>query len=121
MIEQDKELSRVVKIITKHLSPQKIFLFGSRAVNAASEKSDYDLFVIVENGKKTREIEKQLYYLMAKEGIGIAVDLLVETQEKFERLKNNRYLIYNQVEKYGKTIYEKEMETGEIFLIFIFE
>lgn len=114
MIKQDKELSRVVKIITKHISPQKIFLFGSRAANTASEKSDYDLFVVVKNGQKTREIEKQLYYLMAKEGIGIAVDLMVETQEKFQRLKNNRYLIYNQVEKYGKTIYDQETFTPAV-------
>jgi predicted nucleotidyltransferase len=114
MIEQDKELSRVIKIITRHISPQKIFLFGSRAINAADSKSDYDIFVIVENGEKTREIEKQLYYLMAKESIGIAVDLLVETREKFERLKNNQYLIYNQVDKYGKTIYEQETFTPAV-------
>jgi hypothetical protein len=36
---------------------------------------------------------------MAKEGIGIPVDLIVETEAKFERLKNNRYLIYSQVDK----------------------
>ncbi len=53
-------------------------------------------------------MEKELYYLMAKEGIGIPVDLIVDTEDKFERLKGNRYLIYNQVAKYGKTIYEKE-------------
>lgn len=114
MIKQDNELTRVVKIITTHISPRKIFLFGSRAADTASEKSDYDLFVVVDNVPKTREIEKQLYYLMAKEGIGIAVDLIVETQEKFQRLKNNRYLIYNQVEKYGKTIYEQETFTPTV-------
>ena len=112
MLKQDKELSRVVKIIADNIFPQKIFLFGSRAANTTNEKSDYDLFVIVKNGKKTREMEKELYYLMAKEGIGIAVDLIVETEEKFERLKNNRYLIYNQVEKYGKTIYDKKTATS---------
>ncbi|MGD2091573.1 MAG: nucleotidyltransferase domain-containing protein [Candidatus Aminicenantes bacterium] len=60
-------MTRVVKIITNHISPQKIFLFGSRAANTASEKSDYDLFVVVKNGQKTREIEKQLYYLSTLE------------------------------------------------------
>jgi predicted nucleotidyltransferase len=114
MVEQNNELSRVVKIITHHITPQKILLFGSRAVNAADSKSDYDIFVIVEKGENTREIEKQLYYLMAKEGIGIAVDLLVETREKFERLKNDQYLIYNQVYKYGRTIYEQETFTPAV-------
>ena len=53
-------------------------------------------------------MEKELYYLMAKEGIGIPVDLIVESENKFERLKSNRYLIYSQVDKYGKMIYERE-------------
>jgi len=108
MAAKDKELSKIVNIIVKNVFPQKIFLFGSRAMNNASKKSDYDLFVLVKNQKNTRKIEKELYYLMAKEGIGIPVDLIVDTEDKFERLKGNRYLIYNQVVKYGKTIYEKE-------------
>lgn len=108
MAKEDKELSKVVSIIVKKVLPQKIFLFGSRAMNTANKKSDYDLFVLVKNGKNTRKMEKELYYLMAKEGVGIPVDLIVGTVEKFERLKENRYLIYNQVDKYGKTIYEKE-------------
>jgi predicted nucleotidyltransferase len=114
MSKQDKELSRVVKIIADNIFPRKIFLFGSRAQDRANEKSDYDIFVIVKNGKRTREIEKELYYLMAKEGIGIPVDLIVETEETFERLKNNRYLIYNQVEKYGKTIYDGKTSTSKM-------
>ena len=108
MLNKNKELSRVVKIIIDHIFPQKIFLFGSRAKNIGKENSDYDLFIIVKNSKSTREMEKKLYYLMAKESIGIAVDLIVEKEDKFERLKNNRYLIYYQVAKYGKAIYEKQ-------------
>lgn len=65
-------MSRAVKIITENIFPQKIFLFGSRAANTTNEKSDYDLFVIVKNGKKTRE----------------------------------------QVEKYGKTIYDRKTTTS---------
>ena len=108
MEKEDKELSRVVNMIVRTVFPQKIFLFGSRAMDTANKRSDYDIFVIVKDGKNTRKMEKELYYLMAKEGIGLPVDLLVETEDRFERLKDNRYLIYNQVAKYGKTIYEKE-------------
>lgn len=108
MKKEDNELLRVVDIIVENVSPRKIFLFGSRAVDKAHERSDYDIFVIVENSRNTRKMEKELYYLMAKEGVGVSVDLLVETREKFERLKDNRYLIYNQVDNFGKTIYEKE-------------
>lgn len=51
MLKQDKELSRVVKIIADNIFPQKIFLFGSRVSGAANKKSDYDLFVIIKKGK----------------------------------------------------------------------
>jgi predicted nucleotidyltransferase len=108
MEKEDKELSRVVNMIVRTVFPQKILLFGSRAMDTAGKRSDYDIFIIVKNGKNTRKMEKELYYLMAKEGIGLPVDLLVETEDKFERLKDNQYLIYNQVAKYGKAIYEKE-------------
>ncbi|NIM12215.1 MAG: nucleotidyltransferase domain-containing protein [Candidatus Aminicenantes bacterium] len=105
---KDKELAKIVNVIVSTIFPQKIFLFGSRAMSKSNKRSDYDIFVLVKNGKNTREMEKELYYLMAKEGIGIPVDLIVETEEEFERLKDNQYLIYNQVDKYGKAIYERE-------------
>lgn len=53
-------------------------------------------------------MEKDLYYLLAREDVGIHGGLLVDTEERFERLKGNRYLIYQEVEKYGKTLYEKD-------------
>jgi len=109
---EDKELSKVVHVIVDRVLPEKILLFGSRAGNQANEKSDYDIFILVKNGKNTRKIEMDLYYWLAKAGIGIPVDLLVDSQERFQRLKGNRYLIYHQVEKYGKTLYDKKTATS---------
>ncbi len=105
---EDKDLSKVVHVIVDKVLPQKIFLFGSRATNKADEKSDYDIFVLVKDCKHPRKTEMDIYYLLAQERVGIPVDLLVDTEERFERLKGNRYLIYHEVEKYGKTLYDKE-------------
>ncbi len=105
---EDSELSKVVHVIVDKVLPQKILLFGSRAGDHADEKSDYDIFVLVKNCKHPRKMEMDIYYWLAKEGIGIPVDLLVDTEERFERLKSDRYLIYHEVEQYGKTLYEKE-------------
>ncbi len=106
--DKDKELARLVHIIVDRIIPEKIFLFGSRAMNRAKEKSDYDIFVLVKNCKHPRKIEKDLYYLMVREGVGLPVDLVVDTEERFERLKGNQYLIYHEVEKHGKTLYERK-------------
>ncbi len=107
MNKMNKELIRVINIIIKSILPIKIILFGSRSKNKAKKNSDFDIFILVDNIKSTREAEKELYYQMAKENIGIPVDLIIDTIDKYERLKENKYLIYNQVERYGKTIYEK--------------
>lgn len=108
MKNEDKELLKIIDIIVENVFPQKIFLFGSRAARTHHKKSDYDIFVIVEKCKNVRKLEKLLYYVMAKEGIGVPVDLMVDTRDKFEKLKDNHYLIYNQVDKYGRVIYERK-------------
>ena len=108
MADMNKELIKVINIIIKNLLPQKIVLFGSQAKNKARKDSDFDIFILVKNIKNSREAEKNLYYQMVKENISIPMDLIVDTVDKFERLKSNKYLIYNQIEKYGKTIYDKD-------------
>jgi predicted nucleotidyltransferase len=114
MNTDDKELSRFINIIVQRVSPERIFLFGSRAKGMANDKSDYDILVIVKDKKNTRKMERDLYHLKARERVGIPVDLIVAAEEKFERLKNNRYLIYNQVSRYGKKIYEKETTSSAV-------
>lgn len=111
MVKKDKELSKIVDIIVRNALPRRIFLFGSRAMGTARHGSDYDLFVLVKDNGNTRKIEKELYYLMAKNGVGVPVDLVVGSEDKFEKLKDNRYLVYGEVDKYGKTIYEEK--TGQ--------
>ena len=114
MNNEESELLKVIDIIKKRVLPEKIILFGSRALNTASDQSDYDLFIIMDREESPRSIEKELYYSMAMEGIGIPVDLVVETQSSYERLKSNQYLIYHQVDKFGKTLYEKESTSSAV-------
>ncbi len=111
MTVDNKELLKLVDMIVKKVLPQKIVLFGSRAKDTARDNSDYDIFVLVKNARNKRKIEKELYYLMATESIGIPVDLIVETVKNYNRLKDNHYLIYNQVAKFGKALYECETNT----------
>ena len=50
MEKEDKELSMVVNMIVRTVFPQKIFLFGSRAIDTANKRNDYDIFTA--NGVK---------------------------------------------------------------------
>ena len=46
--------------------------------------------------------------MFALEGIGRAVDLIVETEDDFSKYKDNTYMVYSEVSRYGKTVYERK-------------
>ncbi|HRG76435.1 MAG TPA: hypothetical protein PLX69_17885 [Leptospiraceae bacterium] len=49
-----------------------------------------------------QEVYKLLY------GSGLSVDVIVETPERFLELKDNPYLIYQQIETKGRSLYDKQ-------------
>ncbi len=101
----DTPLHRAVEIIVKFVEPEKIILFGSRATGESKPDSDYDLFVIKKEAEHRRKLAQQIYRSLY--GIGIAVDIIVETPDRFEALKNNPFLIYKEIESHGEVLYEK--------------
>jgi len=40
-------------------------------------------------------------------GVGVPVDILVETPDSFNTHKNNPHLIYREIAQFGKILYEK--------------
>ena len=70
--------------------------------------SDYDILCIVKKSRNTRNLEKKLYVMFAMEGIGKAVDLIVETEADFSKHKDNCYMVYSEVSRHGKTVYERK-------------
>jgi hypothetical protein len=49
---------------------------------------------------------KKVYKLLY--GSGLSVDVIVETPERFLELKDNPYLIYQQIETKGRLLYDKQ-------------
>lgn len=52
-----------------------------------------------------RKVAQQIYRFLY--GMGAPVDIIVETPEKFEELKDNPFMIYKEISKSGKVVYEK--------------
>jgi len=102
------QLRQSLKIIIGYLNPEKIILFGSRANGNFSENSDYDLFILKEGILHKRKATQELYKLLYP--TKLAIDLIIETPENFESLKSHTSLIYYQVDKFGKVVYEKKMK-----------
>lgn len=101
----DMIMKEIVKRIKEEANPDKIILFGSRARGKTKEWSDYDICVLVAKGVNLKELEKRLYLKLY--GTKAAVDIIAESTDGFDRVKHNPYLIYHEIEKHGKIIYEK--------------
>lgn len=98
-------LKEIIKRIVEEVDPDKVILFGSRVKNESAKWSDYDICVLKSDKVKRNELEKRIYLKLF--GIGVPVDVIVETTERFEELKENKFLIYHEIAKYGRIIYEK--------------
>lgn len=107
ILQQKKKtpLQKIVDIITRTADPDRIILFGSRARRDNKKQSDYDICVIKHGVTRRRDLAMQLYRDLY--GIGAAVDVIVETPDTYEELKDNPFLIYHDIARQGKVIYEK--------------
>ena len=102
----DTSLEKAVKIIVNEIKPDKILLFGSRARGDYRGESDYDLCIIKEGVEHRRKLAQRIYRLLY--GSGVPVDIIVETPENFDRLKDYPSLIYKEIAKNGKVLYERQ-------------
>lgn len=101
----DKILQEITKRIIETVDPDKIYLFGSRTKKTQSDASDYDIFILKGGKYQKRELRKDLYSKLF--GIGVSIDLIIETPEKFSELQEKSFLIHSRIAKHGKVVYEK--------------
>ena len=98
-------LEKAIKIIVKIAKPDKIILFGSHARGNDKPESDYDLLVLKRGVIKKRALVQKIY--LSFKDVGAPIDVIVADLEKYEQLKNDPYLIYSEVAKTGRMVYEK--------------
>jgi len=98
-------LEKIIDVITRSADPDRIILFGSRAWRDNRKTSDYDMCVLKHGVSRRRQLAMKLYRDLY--GIGVPVELIVETPETFEKLKDNPFLIYHAIANRGKVVYEK--------------
>ena len=101
----DTPLEKAVKIIIQLSDPDKIILFGSRAREDYKDESDYDLLVLKKGLVDQRQLVQEIY--LNFKHIGAPVDVIAVDIDKFEELKDDPYMIYNEAFLHGNLIYEK--------------
>lgn len=121
MQSEEKKNSDEIELLIKHIvpmiDPDKIILFGSRAKKQNNLASDYDICILKREIAHRRKLAQFIYRNIT--GIGLAVDIVVETPERFEMLKDNPYGIYYDIAREGVVIFDRSsngrrvVETGK--------
>jgi predicted nucleotidyltransferase len=99
--------------LLKPSDPYKIILFGSHATGNSDINSDIDIMVILDNNHVsktyTERLNKKIHIrnLVLEINRKIPLDILVYSKEELNVLRNNGNYFIDEIEKTGKTIYEK--------------
>lgn len=101
----DNPLEKAIDIIIQVANPDKIILFGSRARGDSKKDSDYDLCVLKRNVEHRRKLAQQIYVSLCD--VSTPIDVIVQTPDKFDELKDDPYLVYKQIAKDGVVVYGK--------------
>lgn len=109
MKERDKELilefkRRLPIELERHL--RKLIVFGSRVKGEATEDSDLDIIVLVD--EKTSEIEKKLediaYQVMWDHDFKPMISLKVVEKSQYYNALNKGFSFYRHIEKEGVSV-----------------
>lgn len=100
----ERELKRILNIISSQYKPEKVILFGSLATGRITDTSDIDLFIIKDTSlrylDRVDEVRKLVHTMEA-------VDIFVVTPKEVEdaQKENNPYL--QEIFDEGKICYEQ--------------
>jgi len=104
----EKDLSEIISIIKK-TNPEKIYLFGSRAIGASNEQSDIDLIIVAPSNERPLERRMVLRRMLAEYDRRIGLDLLVYTPDEFNMLAKEPSSFISSAVQQGIKIYDHEV------------
>lgn len=98
-LEERNEINELKDCMVKQLSPRKIYLFGSFAEGKQNPDSDYDFYIIVDDSQRdmielTAAAYKSIRFKQKR-----SVDIIVNTENNFEKRKNSPSLESEVMEK----------------------
>jgi len=98
-------IEQIRDIIVSEVNPDKIILFGSRARGDYYENSDYDILILKSQFTNRRKTLKDLRISLYKQGICVAMDILLLDSTKYIQLSDVNGLVYMDIKKEGRVIY----------------
>ena len=105
-LQQDAVLAEMVRRLVDAYRPVLIYLFGSRVTGEDKPDSDYDLLVVVERSDlPLHKRAQQAFGLLC--GVGAAKDVLVLTEDEFDRKRDVVASLPATVIREGRVLYAK--------------
>ncbi len=105
MLDIQNKIKSAVNLLVDASHPAKIILFGSQARHEATEDSNIDLMVVVDELKDKESETLALYRALWKEKI--YADVVLVSQEHFDYWKDTANHICNEAALDGRVLYEK--------------
>ena len=100
----EETIQKAGRRLVEAAAPSKVILFGSYARGNADETSDLD-FVVIE--PHVKEAGEEMVRLRAVIGdVGVGVDVLVYSEEEFERRSQVAGTVLYWVRKEGRVLYD---------------
>ena len=97
-------LDIVIERLVQGLRPLRIYLFGSQASGRATKESDFDLLVVVLESDLPRHKREAFSYDLLW-GLKTPVDLIVLTEEEFNRSLDVKTSLPATVRGHGTILY----------------
>lgn len=100
-----QQIDRVVSLVVSALNPVRVVLFGTALHNGASEANDLDLLVVVPEGTDCGTATDDLYRLMYRNRVGVAIDFVVATESTVLRHSNTPGMVFGEIAREGRELY----------------
>lgn len=99
----DRFLLHMKEQVLQKLRPEKLFLFGSRAMGTATAESDIDLMIVMETDLPPRRRNLMVKRLFPHRSF--ALDAVVYTPQEFQRYKDIPGTLVYQAVHHGRLLY----------------
>ena len=100
-----QNIEQITQCFINQVKPLKVILFGSFARGTYSDESDYDFYLIIDNGRNVPQATDDAYnavtYVKKR-----PVDIIVGTESRFRERCSHSMMVEGEVERDGILLYD---------------
>ncbi len=107
LLVNEQVMQGMLKVLREQFNPSRVILFGSYARNEAGPDSDLDLLIVQDRifDKQHLRITETAAIWRALSGFMVSKDILLYSENEFERLRTKRNHVVCTAVKEGRVLY----------------